>query len=239
MFKLKVKQVRVVTYVLGAVAAILLGVLGFRFLGEYLTAKASDSAPKNLSITDITSNSAVVKWSTDQESQVVIEYGTTATALTFFAPEATRTKQHRVELNLLTEATTYYFQVKSGDKIFDNGGVPWTFTTLAAGEETDKEKEATDAAEIETTVEPTEKLTTTNEPEPTSSPSATVSSSPSPTTDPATVTKDTECDLETYKTYFYTDNAEYDQDDNGVVNLRDWSLCSAKLTVTPTEEPAP
>jgi len=233
MLKLQTKQVRLITYILGAIASILLGILGFRFLGEYLTSRASDSSPKNLSIVELTNNSAVVKWSTDLETQVVIEYGTSPTSLTFFAPEATKTKEHRVELNLLTEGTTYYFQVKSGDKVFDNGGVPWTFTTLAEGETA--EKSATDSAEIEPTeeAEPTKEKEPTTEITPASTPSATISPSATPTTDPSTVTKDTECDLNAYKARFYTDTPEYDQDNNGVVNLRDWSLCNANLTPTP------
>lgn len=231
MAKLKVKQVKTVTYVLGAIASILIGILGFRFLGEYLTSRASDAAPKNLSITEITTNSSVVKWSTDQETQVVIEYGTSPTSLTFFAPEATRTKEHRVELNLLTEATTYYFQIKAGDKIFDNGGVPWTFTTLSPGEETATE-ETKDTQETIPTTEPTDSLAGIT---PTINPTQTPALSP--TVDPSSVTKDTQCDLDEYKNRFYTTTPEYDQDNNGVVNLRDWSLCVAKTTITPSPTP--
>lgn len=220
MFKLKVKQVKMATYILGAVASLLIGILGFRFLGEYLTSRASNSAPLNLSITEITQNSAVVKWETDQETQVVIEYGTSPTSLTFFAPEATRTKSHRLELNLLAEATTYYFQIKSGDQLFDNGGVPWTFTTLK---------------QTEPEASPTQTEDTTAEPSPTVSLSPTAEAEPSPSINPTTVTKDTKCDLETYKTHYYTDTPEYDQDNNGIVNLRDWSLCnSMNNPTTPT-----
>lgn len=219
MLNLKVKQIRLVTYVLGIIASLLLGVLGFRFLGEYLTSRASNAAPQNLSITDITQNAATVKWTTDQETQVVIEYGTTPTSLTFFAPEATKTKEHRVELNLLTSTTTYYFQIKSGDKIYDNGGVPWTFTTLAEGETTPSPTvTATSPTDIETT--PTIEL--------------------SPTVNPADVEKDTNCDLNDYKNRFYTTSPEYDQDNNGIVNLRDWSLCNATNgNLTPTITPSP
>lgn len=215
MFKLKVKQVRFVTYALGLVAALLLGILGFRFLGDYLGARASDAKPQNLSITDITQSSAVVKWTTDQENQVVVEYGTSPTSLTFFAPEATKTKDHRVELNLLTPETTYYFQVKAGDKIYDNGGVPWTFTTISESQVTPSPADVSPTA-----IEESNAIST---------PSATVA----PTENPESVTKDTDCDLNDYKTRFYTEAPEYDQDNNGVVNLRDWSICSAKST-TPT-----
>jgi len=32
-------------------------------------------------------------------------------------------------LTLLSPNTTYYFDIRVGDKKYDNGGVPWTFTT--------------------------------------------------------------------------------------------------------------
>jgi len=225
MFKLKVKQVRLVTYALGLVASLLLGILGFRFLGEYLTSRASDAQPQNLAISAITQNSAKVVWTTDQENQVVIEYGTSPTSLTFFAPEAIKTKTHSIELNLLTKETTYYFQIKAGDRIYDNGGVPWTFTTLAESEQTAQTEEP---AEAEPSLPPEMEATPTlgeDSQEP----------SPSPTlTDAETSAKDTDCDLNEYKSRFYTEAAEYDQDDNGVVNLRDWSLCNSTNKLTPT-----
>jgi hypothetical protein len=120
----------------------------------------------------------------------------------------------------LAEATTYYFQIKSGDQLFDNGGVPWTFTTLK---------------QTEPEASPTQTEDTTAEPSPTVSLSPTAEAEPSPSINPTTVTKDTKCDLETYKTHYYTDTPEYDQDNNGIVNLRDWSLCnSMNNPTTPT-----
>ena len=32
-------------------------------------------------------------------------------------------------LTLLSPGTTYYFDIQVGDKKYDNGGIPWTFTT--------------------------------------------------------------------------------------------------------------
>ena len=59
----------------------------------------------------------------------MVEYGTTPTALNFFAPEATKGKTHTLDLTLLSPNTTYYFDIRVGDKKYDNGGVPWSFTT--------------------------------------------------------------------------------------------------------------
>jgi hypothetical protein len=223
---IKEKQVKVITTVLGVCAAILLSILGFRFLGEYLTSRASNAAPQNVSIQEISTTSAKVKWTTDLETQSVIEYGTTPTSLTFFAPEGTKTTQHEVELNLLSAGSTYYFQVKVGDQVFDNGGVPWTFTTLEkdADQATSTTEDPLFSPSPSTLPSPTEGVETQTTPTPTEA--ETPTATPSPTA--GTVEKDTECILNEYKSRFYTDVAEYDQDDNGVVNLRDWSVCNSK-----------
>jgi hypothetical protein len=110
---------------LGLILFVIIVILGFQIFGT----RAADLEPRDVTIADITQNSATVSWTTGVETQAVIEYGTSPTALNFFAPEATRAKEHKIELTLLSPATTYYFQIRINDKKFDNGGVPWTFTT--------------------------------------------------------------------------------------------------------------
>jgi hypothetical protein len=110
---------------LGLILFVIIVILGFQIFGT----RAADLEPRDVTIADITQNSATISWTTGGETQAVIEYGTSPTALNFFAPEATRTKEHKIELTLLSPATTYYFQIRINDKKYDNGGVPWTFTT--------------------------------------------------------------------------------------------------------------
>lgn len=215
--KIKEKQIRIVTIVLGIVTTLLIGILGFKLLEGSLT-RAEDIAPKNVAITEIQQNSVRIKWNTDRETQSVIEYGSTPTSLTFFAPESVKTKNHSVELNLLTASTTYYFQIRTGDKKFDNGGVPWTFTTLSNSQS---------SSSTTTTTPPTTPIT---------SPSATLT----PTL--GSQEKDTSCSLAVYKNYFGQNNPQYDQDGNGIINFRDWSVCNAingKLTPSSTPTPSP
>ncbi len=213
--KIKEKQVRVITIVLGIVTTLLIGVLGFKLLEGSLT-RAEDITPKNVAITEIQQNSVRVKWNTDRETQSVIEYGNTPTSLTFFAPESVKTKEHSVELNLLTAGTTYYFQIRTGDKKFDNGGVPWTFTTLAKDQTT---------------------FSSQTSPSPTSS-----TASPSQTATPtlSSQQKDSSCSLSAYKNYFGQKNPVYDQDENGIINFRDWSVCYATNgKLAPSSTPSP
>jgi len=113
---------------IGVVAGIVVLVGGF-FLVQNLASRASDTAPRDLIISNITSNGAKIAWTTDQEIQGVVEYGSSPTSLNLFAPESQKTKKHLVDITLLSPATSYYFQIRIGDTKFDNGGVPWTFST--------------------------------------------------------------------------------------------------------------
>jgi len=122
------KLMKIASIAIGAVISVLLLVMVFRLFSTVFT-RASDMEPRDVVVSDISQNSVKVSWATGIEAQGVIEYGTSPTALNFFSPEAARTKSHQQELTLLSPNTTYYLQIRIGDKKYDNGGVPWTFTT--------------------------------------------------------------------------------------------------------------
>ncbi len=134
------KQIRIISIILGTIIGLLVIFFGFRIMQKVFT-RAADIAPRDVVVSEILNNSTKITWSTDQESQGVIEYGTSPTSLSFFAPESKKTKNHSVELTLLSPNSTYYFQVRIGDKKFDNGGVPWTFTTKSATDQSESQKE--------------------------------------------------------------------------------------------------
>jgi hypothetical protein len=122
------KLTKVASILTGIIIAVLIIFMAFKLV-QNVFIRAEDYMPRDVVITEITQNSAKVSWSTAQETQGVVEYGTSPTALNFFAPEAAKTKSHLVDLTLLSPTTTYYFQIRVGDKKYDNGGVPWTFST--------------------------------------------------------------------------------------------------------------
>lgn len=118
--------------------AVLLGTIiaGKTVAGRYF-AKASACPSKNVSALQVTANSAVVAWETEDTTQGRVEYGTNSTSLAFSAPEASSGKSHNVPLTLLTPNTVYYYVVTIGDTRCDSSGVscsdasciPWSFTT--------------------------------------------------------------------------------------------------------------
>ena len=126
--KVNIKGRKIAAVGVGIVLSILLLVFGFKIVQDFF-AGASYIAPRDVVITDIKEDSAVIEWSTAVETQGVVEYGTTPNSLNFFSPETQKTTKHKVELTLLSPGTTYYFQIRIGDKVFDNAGVPWSFTT--------------------------------------------------------------------------------------------------------------
>lgn len=110
---------------LGIVIFIILVFLFFRVFGT----RAADFEPRDVVVSNIEKNSVKISWATGVETQGIVEYGTSPTSLNFFAPEPSREKNHSIDLTLLSPSTTYYFAIRIGDKRYDNGGVPWTFTT--------------------------------------------------------------------------------------------------------------
>ncbi|MCX7956162.1 MAG: fibronectin type III domain-containing protein [Patescibacteria group bacterium] len=116
---------KIIAGVIGIFLSVLIIILSFRIFGT----RAADFEPRDVVISNIEKNSVKISWSTGAETQGIIEYGTSPTALNFFAPEATKEKNHSVDLTLLSPSTTYYFIIRIGEKKYDNGGVPWSFTT--------------------------------------------------------------------------------------------------------------
>lgn len=118
------------------ISAIIIGIVVFiGLVFGYFTifgTRAADFEPRDVIISNIEKNSVKTSWVTGVDTQGVVEYGTTPTALNFFAPEAIKSKIHSLDLTLLSPNTTYYFDIRVGETKYDNGGVPWTFTTKGA-----------------------------------------------------------------------------------------------------------
>ncbi|MBI3954873.1 fibronectin type III domain-containing protein [Candidatus Gottesmanbacteria bacterium] len=124
------------------IAVLLLIVLGVTIVlgrkANIFLAKASTCNVKDVGVDQVTTNNAAIIWATDDMSQGTVEYGTSATNLTFSSPEVQPGKAHNINLSLLTPNTVYYYLIKIGDKRCDASGqicgascVPWSFTTTA------------------------------------------------------------------------------------------------------------
>ncbi len=101
----------------------------FYSIVQELMVRAEDLLPQKVQVNRITRSSAVITWYTPHATQSIIEYGTTPESLISYAPETEATRDHHVELTLLTSSTSYYFQIRTGDTVYDQNGIPWSFIT--------------------------------------------------------------------------------------------------------------
>lgn len=136
---------------IGVIIFVILVFMSFKIFGT----RAADYEPADVVVSNIEKNSVRLSWTTGVETQAVVEYGTSPTALNFFAPEATKEKSHSLDLTLLSPSTTYYFDIRIGDKKYDNGGVPWTFTTKGAEASVVSTPTLTPTTAVETDNQPT------------------------------------------------------------------------------------
>ena len=88
----------------------------------------------SVSATDIMDNSATIVWNTDENSNSVVNYGTSVGSLSNTASNSSLVTSHSVNLTGLTAGIIYYYEVKSADGIGNettdnNGGACYSFAT--------------------------------------------------------------------------------------------------------------
>ena len=105
----------------------LVGLPGFALPGR--AAPQADPGINKVYITNVRDGSFVVSWTTNQASDGRVEWGPTTSLGNTTSDSVSNTYTHYVQLFGLNISTTYYFQVRSGDGLKDNGGVPFQATT--------------------------------------------------------------------------------------------------------------
>lgn len=192
----------------------------------------SDKAPK---ATQVTGNSGVVIWETNDVTQGRVEYGTSPTSLSFSAPESTSGKTHSVPLTLLTPNTRYHYIITIGDSKCDATGVckgdqcvPFFFDTQ--GITPQQEIKATIQVPTPTivlTASPTVSITST------ASPTSAINL-PKPTGASTSSTLSAFCvQIEAFMGARSTDTSKwstakkYDLNNDGIINVADIFACKA------------
>ena len=219
------KKLRVVFLVI-----FLLIILGVTVLvgqqAAFRLAKAGGCPAQKISVAQVSANSAVVAWESENETQGRVEYGVNAGNLTFSTPEGSAGKKHNVPLTLLTPNTVYYYLITIGKNRCDSTGqsctdscVPFTFTTSTAS--------------------PPGQIVSTNTPAPTKAPTSAVTptkaagaaATAKPTIPVPTSGLSAFCSLvknnvgKNSKDPNWSKAKQYDQDGNGVINGLDIFKC--------------
>jgi hypothetical protein len=88
----------------------------------------------NVQVSNLTSSSATITWTTSDSTDGCVNYGLATNALDDTSCDSRPDDDvHRVDISGLSATTTYYFEVVSGGTADNNGGAYYAFTTAAAG----------------------------------------------------------------------------------------------------------
>ena len=129
MKKVNVKKI-VVFGVLTVVMVLVVVAIGQ--VRTFMSGATSDVEPQSVAtVPGDDGKSAVITWISNKESISKVEYGTTAASLVLMSAESSAMTNHNISLTSLRPSTTYYFRIRVGEEIFDNGGIPYTFKTKA------------------------------------------------------------------------------------------------------------
>ncbi len=80
--------------------------------------KCDTTAPKitvGPTVSNLTTTSAEITWTTDEDSDSIVRYGTSAKVFSLIVRDISLTKSHLIKLNTLSPATTYHFRAESTD----------------------------------------------------------------------------------------------------------------------------
>ena len=80
--------------------------------------------------TNITENSAIIRWNTDEPANSFARYGITPENFQSIG-DANKVREHHLQIVNLNQSTEYKYAVQSNEIADDKGGSYYTFTTLA------------------------------------------------------------------------------------------------------------
>ena len=127
MKKINLKTIVIVVVML---VVIVLGVVAVTQAKVFISGATSEVEPTNVvAVSSEDGKSATITWTSEKESIAKIEYGTTAASLVLMMADSVATTNHSLILNQLRPATNYYYRIRIGDEIFDDGGMPYIFKT--------------------------------------------------------------------------------------------------------------
>lgn len=116
-------------------AGMFAGVFFLRNAQVFRIGASADAAPKDIRVANITDNSVTISWTTDKTTSGFIAWGTTQGNTGKVENEDQSGQKyfsHNISLTGLTAGTNYFYKINSDGATFDNGGIPWQFTTATA-----------------------------------------------------------------------------------------------------------
>src|SRR4030042_2096972 len=96
------KKFKAIGLIISLLVLLALAVLAGKKASFFLTARASSCQAKQISVKQVTGNSVIISWTTENESQGRLIYGPDKTNLAFSVPEPSAVKLHNIPLTVLT-----------------------------------------------------------------------------------------------------------------------------------------
>ena len=108
-------------------------VFGLKYLGgTNPKASVSENPPQNIRLSEVAPTEASITWTTEEPDYGFVSYGETMSLGRTVQTEE-RSTVHSIALSHLSPGTTYYYKVGVGGEIYDNEGIPYSFTTPKSG----------------------------------------------------------------------------------------------------------
>jgi hypothetical protein len=100
---------------------------------NFFTKAAGNTDPREVKLKyNSDGRSAVISFVTEKPNIAMVEYGSSPNGLTSKFVEKSPVSMHSLELANMKPATTYYYHLKIGDKVYDNDGIPFTLKSKNA-----------------------------------------------------------------------------------------------------------
>jgi len=135
----RIKRLPTILGLLLVLGAIVGGVVLIKQGPNLFLRAAPEQTPAQIKITNVTDSSLTVSWLTSEATTGFVKYGT-ENSLTFTANDdrdqiSGKNEEfptHHITIKNLNPATTYFFKIGSGGKLFDNNGQPYQAKTAPA-----------------------------------------------------------------------------------------------------------
>jgi len=110
------------------VAGIIIPAVGLKYFRQPRTSATPKNEPQQVRLAEVTPQSATITWTTESSAYGFISYGETM-SLGRTSQESEKAADHSITLENLTPETTYYYKIGVGEDLFDDAGIPYSFTT--------------------------------------------------------------------------------------------------------------
>ncbi len=114
------------------IAGVFAGVFFLNMRQVFRIGADTSVSPKDIRVSNVSDASATISWTTDKETSGFINWGESQGSTGKIEKESETNQKfftHTITITGLKPGTPYFYKINSDGVSFDNGGIPWQFTT--------------------------------------------------------------------------------------------------------------